>query len=260
MHFKIKLTDYFKTLCVALFITATPTVALCQEINDDPFEKYNRFMFSINIFADDWVFKPVAVVYDAVIPDLLKQRVTSVISLWSYPIDILNYSLQGDGEVALRGLRRFSVSVVLTAGIADIGDEIDGDGYENTDFNKTLASYGVPSGPYIVLPMLGPKSIRGSMAFPVTLLATSQSNKISIYKDYLATFYVLGLVDLRYRNIETIESLESTSMDYYSTVRGIIMQNEKNIAQDKSQPSTPDFNVDFDELYSDGLLNIDLQN
>lgn len=137
-----------------------PVVSASDDVND-PFEDWNRAMFSFNEKADRYVLKPVAEGYDTVTPKPVQTGIRNFFNNLGEPITMVNALLQGKPGKAARSLTRFVFN--STIGVYGLIDVAGGMGIErdNEDFSQTLAIWGVGSGPYLVLPLLGPSDVRG---------------------------------------------------------------------------------------------------
>ena len=143
---------------LVLLLTSASTNA--NETND-PYEDWNRAMFAFNEKADRYVLKPVAEGYDAVTPAPVQTGIRNFFNNLGEPITMVNALLQGNPSKAARSLTRFVFN--STIGLYGLIDVAGGMGIEreNEDFSQTLAIWGVGSGPYLVLPILGPSDVRG---------------------------------------------------------------------------------------------------
>lgn len=140
--------------------------------SNDPYEDFNRSMFSFNMALDKNVLEPVSDGYTAITPKWGRDRVADFFQNLGEPLTFLNELLQGEGERALQTGFRFTVNSTLgLAGLFDIA------GYEgleahDEDFGQTLAVWGVDSGPYLVLPLLGSTNPRDLLGFTVERAAS----------------------------------------------------------------------------------------
>lgn len=132
----------------------------------DPYEKTNRAIHDFNLAADRNVIGPLARGYDQVTPALAKFLLRNALDTVSLPGDFANYVLQGDADRALDTAGRLTVNLLLGAGVLDPATEI-GLPRRPTDFGVTLATHGVAAGPFIMLPFLGPTTLRDAGAMPV---------------------------------------------------------------------------------------------
>mgnify|MGYP001076640198 CR=1 FL=1 len=143
-----------------LVVWITPVALFADEAND-PFEDWNRAIFSFNEKADRYVLKPVAEGYDAVTPAPVQAGIRNFFNNLGEPITMVNALFQGKPGKAARSLTRFVFN--STIGLYGLIDVAGGMGIEREkeDFSQTLAIWGVGSGPYLVLPILGPSDVRG---------------------------------------------------------------------------------------------------
>jgi len=126
----------------------------------DPFERTNRRIFTFNQWVDHHAIRPVAKTYHAVVPEPVRGAIGGVLAELTYPSVIVNDLLQGSGHVFVRDTARFVING--TVGLAGLWDPATPLGLmsHETDFGQTLAKYGVPPGPYLMLPILGPDVLR----------------------------------------------------------------------------------------------------
>ena len=136
------------------------------EIND-PLESMNRATFAVNDALDTVIMEPVARGYRAVAPEPARKGVRNFLRNLRSPVNIANQLLQGDLEGAGNDLTRFAVnSLVGVGGLFDVAGS-EGYEYEREDFGQTLGKWGVDSGPYLVLPLLGPSSFRDATGLAI---------------------------------------------------------------------------------------------
>ncbi len=161
----------------------------------DPFEKANRSILNFNLKADRVVFKPVARAYTRIIPGPVRKGVNNFFSnLWE-PMTVVNDLLQGKIAYAVKDTSRFVVnSTVGIFGIFDVAKKIDLPRHRE-DFGQTLAVWGVPSGPYLVLPFLGPSNLRDTTGLIPQYVFTDATAKMNSSE----SLYVSGvrIVDKR---------------------------------------------------------------
>lgn len=128
---------------------------------NDPLEPLNRLIFGINDLFDFVILRPVAEIYRAITPEPLRNGVTNVLDNLFSPVVFLNHILQGEPERATATLFRFITNSTFGLfGLVDVTSDLGYPRY-NTDFNQTLTAWGVDTGPYLVLPLIGPSSFRG---------------------------------------------------------------------------------------------------
>jgi phospholipid-binding lipoprotein MlaA len=148
-----------RAICCVVALFFAPLVAYAETEND-PFEGWNRAMFSFNQNADKYVLKPVAEGYEVVTPAPIRKGVSNFFNNLGEPITAVNSVLQLKPGKAARSLTRFVFNTTFgLLGIFDVAGAM-GIERENEDLGQTLAYWGVGSGPYLVLPVLGPSNLR----------------------------------------------------------------------------------------------------
>jgi len=196
---------------------------------EDPFESINRVTFSFNSIFDRTIVRPTALVYRGVVPGFVRNRITYSLNNLSMPVTAVNNLLQG--ELSKAGIASSRFIINSTIGILGIFDPASSFGLvvENEDFGQTLAVWGVPSGPYIVLPFLGPSSPRDFTGLLSTSLLdpmyqVGNSSNQSAFRSYRMG---VGVVDFRSQNIEIFDDLQNNSLDYYAAVRSFYNQSRE---------------------------------
>ena len=247
-------------LGMALAAVLSLSVAACASNPDaahkshaeisDPFEPVNRAVFGFNNVLDLVIIEPVAKVYRFVTPQVVQNSIQSFMRNLKSPIIVANNLLQGDIGGAGVATARFAINSTLGfAGLADVA-ETQGLPYEPEDFGQTLAVWGMPSGPYLVLPVLGPSNIRDTAGLVVDAYA-DPVRIVAFNTDNEWIYYTRGAVeglDTRARLLETVEDLRRNSLDYYASVRSIYGQKRHSLVKDERNGSVaiPDFD---DENY-----------
>ncbi len=199
---------------------------------NDPLEPFNRKVFAFNHSLDTRAALPAATYYKSAVPDGAREGLHNFLSNLTLPVTFANNVLQGETTQAGSTVCRFSVNT--TVGILGVLDPATGMGYpeHDQDFGRTLAVYGVPGGPYLVLPLLGstmPRDLAGK------ILVDHYFNPLG-YVTYDGKLYVsltenlVKLVDQRSRKINTMRDIERTSVDYYAAMRSIYLQRRDNNA------------------------------
>jgi phospholipid-binding lipoprotein MlaA len=200
----------------------------------DCFEKVNRATFKFNQVLDGAVFKPLAKVY-RVLPNPVRSGTSNVISNLSNLSTVPNNILQGDLVKAGANTGRFIINTTLgILGIFDVAQFMGLTKNEKEDYGQTLGSWGVGEGCYIVIPVLGPSTLRDSVGSLANALGGDPWYNITAGKDthhfsdfdYWGTRGTAG-VDFRAKNIESFENLEKNSMDFYASVRSLYLQDRQ---------------------------------
>jgi len=196
----------------------------------DPLEPFNRGVSRFNDDVDALVLKPVATVYRDVTPDLVRTGVSNFFDnlrdVWSF----VNATLQLKPQAAAENGLRVGVNTVFGfGGLLDIASEM---GIERTrlDFGQTLGRWGVPSGPYLVLPIFGPSSVRDAAGFGVE----SSGDLVSRLNDVPTRnmLYTLRAVETRANLLRASAMLEGAALDKYSFTRDVYLQRRQSQIDD----------------------------
>lgn len=196
----------------------------------DPLEPFNRNMSEFNDKVDKAVLKPVATVYSDVAPDLVRTGVSNFFSnlgdVWSF----INAALQLRPLEAAENFMRFNVNTVFgLGGVLDVASEM---GIERTrlDFGQTLGRWGVPSGPYLVLPIFGPSSFRDAAGFTVE----ARGDLVQGLEDVSLrnSLYALRAVETRANLLRASSMLEGAALDRYSFTRDVYLQRRQSQVED----------------------------
>lgn len=208
---KVKLAVLPAALVLAL--GAGPAVA-----DGDPLEKLNRGIFVFNEQVDKYIAKPAAQVYEKVTPRPVSKAVTDFFQNLAAPITIVNLYLQWRPHDATTQLARFMFNSTLgVGGFVDIGTPM-GLPYQKTDLGITLGKYGVASGPYLMLPLLGPSSFRD---FPTRIVDELADPKFYMNRDVGLPLTAFNIIDIRARLLPFEKSIIG---DRYTFIRDAYMQ------------------------------------
>ncbi len=192
---------------------------------NDPWEPTNRAIFNFNVKLDHFVAAPVAKFYNATVPQPARESVHNALDNLHAPVVLVNDVLQGDGNKAVDTFGRFIVnSTAGLAGLIDVAAKVGIPGHEN-DFGITLGMAGAQEGSYLVLPLMGPKPPRDlvgtgvDIAFdPLTYITWNNSTL------YMIVRAGLTVLDERAANIDSVESIERSSIDFYASTRSLYRQ------------------------------------
>ena len=214
--------------CASRSNTEQQQVSTYEEEFNDPLEETNRKIFAFNQVVDRNVLVPVAKTYRTALPDPVRDSVRDFLNNLREPLIFVNDALQGQFESAAKTVGRFVVnSTIGIGGVVDVAGRW-GIPYHEEDLGLTLGAWGVPEGPYLVVPVLGPSTPRdlgGQVAEgfgdPWNLLVTG--NPYTLYWIPFVRGGVSG-IDQRSRYIETLADIERTSLDYYATIRSLYRQ------------------------------------
>lgn len=233
--------DARKLLCIAAMVGAlaatacAPTDTLEQREalaeTRDPIEPFNRGVFEVNKALDKVVFKPLAWWYRLALPDPAQDSVRNFLANLRLPYSSINSAVQGEWEQMQTTVVRFAINSTL--GIGGLFDPATDWGYtqHEEDAGLTMAKrFGVGEGFYLVLPIYGPSNVRDGVGMLIDGLADPVNLALSAYGvGYLTTVRgAVSGIDTRSRNLETIDQLEKSSVDFYATIRSIYRQRREN--------------------------------
>jgi phospholipid-binding lipoprotein MlaA len=206
----------------------------------DPLEPFNRTIFSFNDKVDQAVVKPVASAYREVTPKLIRTGVTNFFGnigdVWS----AVNNALQAKPQQAFESLFRFTTNTVFgVAGIFDVASELKIP-KSSEDFGQTLGHWGVPSGPYLVLPVLGPSTFRDAAGTVVDFNGNllTKSNDVG----FRNTVSAVGIVNVRANLLDAGDLLDQAALDKYSFARDVYLQRRRSLIR----PGGPEKEERFD--------------
>ncbi len=199
-----------------------------EEFDNDPLEPINRVIFAVNDGLDVVIIRPIATVYKTVLPTFVRRGIGNFLSNVATPITLANDLLQGEWLRAENTIVRFMLN--STAGIGGLADVAQHVGYQRhtEDFGQTLAVYGVPSGPYLVLPILGPSSPRHAVGRVVDLFANPWFWLLADEETLVRlTPGAVSVVHARSESLESLDAIRETSPDYYVSIRSLYTQNRE---------------------------------
>jgi phospholipid-binding lipoprotein MlaA len=210
----------------------------------DPLEGMNRFFFDFNQRLDRHAGKPAAIAYRENVPQTVRGGLHNMLDNLGGPVNVANDLLEAQFENAGIAAGRFLVNTIV--GVAGIFDVATGWGMpdRDRDFGETLGTYGVPPGPYLVLPLRGSTDVRDFAGNYVDGYATPLH-----FVHYDGNHYVgwmkstLGSMDNRSANIVTYEDIERFSVDYYATMRTLYLERRARLIEDRAVRTAelPDF-------------------
>ena len=243
-----------KVLILSLFITTTSMAGsdgkkeLSKNNNGqvkDCFEGVNRAIFSFNKGLDNLIIEPIAKGYRQ-LPSPVRSGTGNVLENLSSLITIPNNILQGQIKTAGVNTGRFVVNTTIgILGIFDVAEKMGFPEYEKEDYGQTLGVWGVGPGCYLVLPVLGPSTIRDTAGSFMNALggdpyynaSTHGNNEFLSKSDYIATKVLTG-IDFRAKNLDSLDNLEKNSMDFYASVRSLYLQDrQRKIANSSAGPT-----------------------
>jgi len=210
----------------------------------DCFEKLNRATFALNQSLDKAIFKPIAKGYRN-LPDPIQKGTRNAVRNLSNLITIPNNVLQGDVRMALINTGRLAVNTTIgILGTIDVANKMGFPKYEIEDYGQTLGKWGFGPGCYIVLPVLGPSSVRDTAGSFINVLggdpwynASAHGNNEFLSQNVFLISKALSGIDFRANNIESLENLETNSIDFYASVKSLYTQDRENKIQNNQRGS-----------------------
>jgi phospholipid-binding lipoprotein MlaA len=233
-----------------------------DELTDDPFAEYdeieepndplevpNRIIFAFNQALDFAIFRPAAGIYREVVPRPARDSLRNFLRNLRAPVVLANDLLQGDLDRARTTARRFAIN--STAGILGLFDVADGMGYayHDEDFGQTLGVHGAGEGFYIVLPLFGPSNVRDTTGLVVDHFLDPWTYVADEYgkEEWNVARAALTGLDLRSRNIETLDEIERDAIDFYARIRSLYSQHRENLINNGAVDSVLEPNAMLDE-------------
>jgi phospholipid-binding lipoprotein MlaA len=202
--------------------TTTNPDSLAQ---NDPYEPSNRKMFEVNESFDKHLARPAAVFYNHAVPEPFRLGLHNVLYNLDLPVTFANDVLQGEPSRATQTFGRFFVnSTIGLGGVIDVATKM-GVPDHTEDFGQTLGVWGADEGHYLVVPFLGPAPPRDLGGKVVdTFIDPWPYLRYNGHWTFAYARAGLGILDLRARNVDTLDQIERTSIDYYATQRSLYRQ------------------------------------
>jgi phospholipid-binding lipoprotein MlaA len=227
-------------LVIALFFGASLAISGCAssaseddallayDEPNDPIEPVNRAIFDLNMFLDGLIVEPLAELYRFMLPQEARNSVRSFLRNLSTPVILANDLMQGEMDRAGNTVARFMVNTTIgVGGLFDIAEK-QGYPYHSEDFGQTMAVHGVDDGFYLVLPVLGPSSLRDTGGRVVDIFLDPLSyGSDDIWDAVGPGRAIIRGIDARERNIETLRELEQDSVDFYARIRSLYYQTRR---------------------------------
>ena len=223
----------------------------------DCFETLNRATFALNQGLDKIIFKPIAKGYRS-LPSPVRAGTNNALVNLSSLVTIPNNILQGEFKTAGINTGRFFVNTTVgILGIFDVAEKIGFSEYKKEDYGQTLGVWGVNAGCYLVLPVLGPSTVRDTAGSFVNILggdpyynASTHGNNEFLTKSQFATTKILAGIDFRAKNLDTIDNLEKNSLDFYASVRSLYLQDRQRKIANRNATIEVLFEGDWEEIES----------
>lgn len=204
----------------------------------DPYENFNRKVYSFNEGVDKAVLKPVAKGYVAVVPAIARRGVTNFFNNLGMIVTTFNDALQLKGTKVPVDIARFTTNAVFgLGGLIDVASELNIEN-RNEDFGQTLGYWGAKSGPYLVLPFFGPSSVRDGSGLAVDFLV---SPYVYVHDDEAAIrwgLFALDVIDTRANLLSAENFLDQAALDRYSFLRDSYLQRREYLVHDGNMPAS----------------------
>lgn len=239
---------------LAAALLATSLLAGCATVSDpdpaDPWESYNRSMTRFNESVDKAVIKPVATAYRDAVPKMARRGVSNFFGNLDDVRSFINNVLQGKAEGSFSSFWRVAINTTIgLGGLFDPASEMGLQRYRE-DFGQTLGYWGVGPGPYLVLPILGPSTLRDTAALPVDSVSHPlyyvQGNSVRV------PLVLLRGLDIRTRLLGADDLVDSMALDSYTFMRDAWLQKRRNDVYDGNPPPDEDAEERYDLDADDG--------
>ena len=244
----MKRTGWWSLMAIALLLALGGCATTTTFVKDaragpgarlDPWENWNRKVFSFNESLDENVLKPIATGYAKVVPQFVRRSVDNFFANAADAWSAVNNVLQGKPEPALQDMMRVSVNTVFgLVGLVDIATEI-GLEHHYEDFGQTLGRWGFGAGAYIVSPALRPPSVRDSFALPADRVFASPAEYINSGR-WQAGITTLQIINTRANLLGATKLLDDIALDRYSFIRDAYLQRRRSLVFDGDAPAEPD--------------------
>jgi phospholipid-binding lipoprotein MlaA len=231
---------------VLVAVSLAATLAACATIKDarggpgqrlDPWESWNRKVFNFNEDIDRAVLKPVATTYTDVVPQPVRRGVSNFFSNFADAWSAINNILQGKVSTGFEDATRVGANTLFGLfGLLDVASEM-GLEHHYEDFGQTLGWYGVGAGAYVVLPVLGPSTVRDTAALPIDRLATPPAFFNGTRTQLGLT--VLQIVNTRAGLLGATRVIDDIALDKYTFVRDAYLQRRRSLVFDGDVPEAP---------------------
>jgi len=251
----MKKTTMPSTRFVAVVALAGVALSGCATNNPrDPLERLNRGIYKFNDVADRAVLKPVATGYKKVVPSFVQKGVHNFFGNLTDAWSGLNDILQGKPDHAADDLGRFVINSTFgVLGLFDVAG-MDGVPKHNEDLGQTLGYWGVPSGPYLVLPLLGPSTIRDTAALPGDWYGDIWTHKDPTRWRNIGT--AIKVVDTRASLLDASDLVQGAALDEYEFLRDGYLQRREGQVHDNGGSKGDSGKLDMKSAYGDDADNV----
>ena len=237
---------------LTLFLMGCATIPEGQvRSKADPWEALNRNVYVFNTNLDDYVVRPLTKVYEFAVPEIVRSRFSNVFANVGDVFTAVQQLLQGKPKTALDDLIRVFVNTTIgLGGIFDVATEAGLEKHKE-DFGQTFGVWGIPSGPYVVLPILGPSSLRDAFGWVADLNTDILINQI----DNVPVRNIVSgvrIVDQRLKYLNASGLLAGVAFDQYSFVRDAYLQRRRFLIYDGEPPLIDDYDAQNNRMQYPG--------
>jgi phospholipid-binding lipoprotein MlaA len=228
-----------KTLALTLLLLLQACASVKNADVRDPWEAMNRSVYNFNDALDNAAIKPAAKVYTAVLPSLMRTGIHNFFGNLGDVWTLANTALQLKGQATAETFMRISVNTFWgLGGVLDVASEMRLE-KRKEDLGQTLGYWGVKPGPYVVLPIFGPSTLRDALATPVDM----QGNAVQQFKDSATQNALTGLrvLDVRSGLLESLDVIKAAALDPYTFIRDAYLQKRENDVHDGNPPARFDY-------------------
>lgn len=221
----MKTTTNALARCTAALLIALSATGCATMAEKDPYEKFNRSVFTFNDAVDRNALKPAATAYKKVVPPFMQTGVNNFFSNLSDVWSGANNVMQGKIERGFSDMTRVLINSTFgLGGVLDIASDA-GLARHSEDFGQTLGYWGVPSGPYVMLPLLGPSTMRDTAGLPLDIAADPWGYGVSARTQAVGT--IVRVIDQRAVLLDATNLLEGAALDRYEFIRDGYLQQRK---------------------------------
>ena len=261
----LKYNKILLILVISAFVSINVKNAKAVENVNDPFESVNRNIFKFNNNLDDYFFKPVAKGWRK-IPDIPRKPLTNLATTAKTPISLANAVLQLNKQSIGNIIGRFLIN--MTLGLGGLFDVASTDGFGNIteveeDFGQTLAVWGVPDGPYVMLPIFGPSSVRDAFGLGVDTITNPLSfgyRMKGIGLEARLSGPVVRGVSTREKYLDYLDEMKEGSLDFYATMRSLYRQKRRKDISGELESKDLSLSMLPIEAYEEEELESDVKN
>ncbi len=247
---------YKKILYLIALLSLCSCASSSVDNEENGLETYNRAMFEFNYQLDKKIIKPLATGYKKVTNQFVRNRVSSFFNNLEEPVSVVNNLLQG--EIKNTGVSAGRFIINTTLGLLGSFDVATGWGLDKkkNNFDATMAKYCVPDGPFVVLPVVGPSTPRYIVGWAADSYTSPLYWTLVNSDDTKSNTIVWGATGLKYinlraENMELLDGLEQSSVDFYAATKSAFMQNRNKFIslcnQKEDVDKVPSYDFDFDE-------------